>query len=984
MLRLLLITLILLSTAAHAQRKAQPKQQAPAATSGSARMQSLSQARMAEVSGEFADVPARCIGPSVMGGRVVDLEVNPADPTHFFVAYASGGLWVTHNNGVSFEPVFDHEAVMTIGDIAVDWNHQQVIWVGTGEVNSSRSSYSGIGVYKILPVIQSDGSLKYKAEYRGLEDSQHIGKILVHPTDPNCVWVASMGPLYSEGSMRGVYKTNDGGITWSRVLDAPTGCGAIDLVMDPLNANTLYVALWNRSRKAWNFVGNGEGSAILQTTDAGRTWKNISHNVDDKSAFGGRVPAESIGRIGLALHHSEGANRLYAFIDNQQHRPDTAMKKTEDGLKKDVFLNMSNAAFEALSDSVLNQFLRDYHFDDVITAVSMKADVRSGKLKPSALYDFLYNANEDLFNTPIVGAEVYAFDVNQASWKRTHEDYLDDVVFTYGYYFGMIRVSPIDVNKVYIAGVPIIKSNDGGANWQGINPGNVHVDHHALWINPANPKHIINGSDGGVQISYDDGKTYVNCNSPAVGQFYTVQVDESMPYRVFGGLQDNGVWYASSRAEVNDDWRIGGRHPFSEIMSGDGMQVMVDTRDNNTVYTGYQFGNYTRVKLKEEDYTDLSIRHTLGERPLRWNWQTPILLSKFNQDILYICSNKVHRSTDGGEHFTALSGDLTHGEHSGDVPFGTLTSIAESPLQFGLLAVGSDDGRVHVSPDNGYTWNDVSAGLPTNLWVTRLIFSAHQRQRLYVTLNGYRQDHFVAYIFKSDDLGRTWQSVSGNMPLECINVIREDSKHEHLLYVGSDHGLYVSIDGGVHWNRMSKSMPEVAVHDLVVQEREEDLVVATHGRSLWILDIEDIRAATGNSTQATCTLLPIRKVHKSGDWGGNWSKWLEPEIPHVDIVVYSNTTPGKDFITVAIGDSLVLHTLDVPALHKGLNYIPFDLTLPEAFEKPAQDALNTGKDAKDFIRLKRADNGKYYLPKGKYKVTYACDLGRSTAELVIE
>ena len=983
-MRILLFTLILLSSAAHAQRKAQPKQQAPTATSGSARMQSLSQARMAEVSGEFADVPARCIGPSVMGGRVVDLEVNPADPTHFFVAYASGGLWVTHNNGVSFDPVFDHEAVMTIGDIAVDWNHQQVIWVGTGEVNSSRSSYSGIGVYKILPVIQSDGSLKYKAEYRGLEDSHHIGKILVHPTDPNCVWVASMGPLYSDGNMRGVYKTNDGGITWSRVLDAPTGCGAIDLVMDPLNANTLYVALWNRSRKAWNFVGNGEGSAILQTTDAGRTWKNISHNVDDKSAFGGRVPAESIGRIGLALHHSEGANRLYAFIDNQQHRPDTAMKKTEDGLKKDVFVNMSNAAFEALSDSVLNQFLRDYHFDDAITAVSMKADVRSGKLKPSALYDFLYNANEDLFNTPIVGAEVYAFDVNQAAWKRTHGDYLDDVVFTYGYYFGMIRVSPIDVNKVYIAGVPIIKSNDGGANWQGINPGNVHVDHHALWINSENPNHIINGSDGGVQISYDDGKTYVNCNSPAVGQFYTVQVDESVPYRVFGGLQDNGVWYASSRAEVSDDWRIGGRHPFSEIMSGDGMQVMVDTRDNNTVYTGYQFGNYTRVKLQEEDYMDLSIRHTLGERPLRWNWQTPILLSKFNQDILYICSNKVHRSTDKGEHFATLSGDLTQGERTGNVPFGTLTSIAESPLQFGLLAVGSDDGRVHISPDNGYTWNDVTVGLPANLWVTRVIFSAHQRGRLYVTLNGYRQDHFAPHIFKSDDLGRTWQSVSGNLPMECINVIREDSKHEQLLYVGSDHGLYVSIDGGKQWNRMSTSIPDVAVHDLVVQEREEDLVVATHGRSLWILDIEEVRAAAGNSKQATCTLLPMRKVHKSGDWGGNWSKWLEPEIPHVDIVVYSNTAPGKDFITIAIGDSLVLHTLDVPELHKGLNYIPFDLTLPEAFVKPAQDALNAGKEAKDLTRLKRADNGKYYLPKGKYKVSYECDFGRSTAELLIE
>ncbi|MFM7726089.1 MAG: VPS10 domain-containing protein, partial [Flavobacteriales bacterium] len=840
-MRLLLLAFLLLTSAANAQRKQQPKQSTPAATSGAERLQSLHTARIAAGDSPWSEVPARCIGPTVMSGRVVDLDVNPQNAQHFYVAYASGGLWVTHNNGVSFEPVFDNEAVMTIGDIAVDWAYGETIWVGTGEVNSSRSSYSGMGVYRVLPIQQQDGTLRYKAQHKGLPDTHHIGRVVVHPSDPNTIWVASLGPLYTAGGQRGVFKTTDGGATWKQTLQPAEGCGAVDLVIDPMNPNVLYASTWNRSRSAWNFKGEGTGSAVWVSNDGGTTWKTMSHASDGNAAFAGAVPAASVGRIGLALHHTEGAHKLYAFIDNQAHRPDTAVKKVDEGMKKDAFRSMTAEALQALPDSVLERFLRDNRFEKQHTATSIKADVKSGKLKPVALYDYLYDANEDLFNTPIVGAEVYVCNPEKADWKRTHTEYLDDVVFTYGYYFGMIRVSPVDANKIYIAGVPIIKSSDGGATWKGINPGNVHVDHHALWINPNNPNHLINGSDGGVQISYDDGATYVNCNSPAVGQFYTVQVDDAKPYNVYGGLQDNGVWYASSRTKPNEDWRITGRNEFEEIMGGDGMQVMVDTRDNNTLYTGYQFGNYSRVKLRENDYTDLMVRHTLGERPLRWNWQTPILLSKFNQDILYICSNKVHRSTDKGETFTTVSGDLTQGEKPGNVPFGTLTTIDESKLHFGLLAVGSDDGRVHISPDNGYTWNDVSAGLPANLWVTRVQFSSHERNRIYVAMNGYRNDHFLPYIFVSDDRGKTWRSIASNLPLECVNVLREDSKHPDLLYAGTDHGLYVSTNQGTSWNMLSDDLPAVAIHDLVVQEREEDLVIGTHGRSIWILDLEPLR-----------------------------------------------------------------------------------------------------------------------------------------------
>lgn len=981
-MRILLITLLLLSATAHAQRKPIVKP-ALTPTPGVERLQSLSSARDAAEQSPWREVPARCIGPTVMSGRVVDLDVNPVNAHHFYVAYASGGLWVTRNNGVSFEPVFDNEAVMTIGDIAVDWSHGEAIWIGTGEVNSSRSSYSGVGVYRVLPVQQQDGTLRYKADHKGLPDTQHIGRVIVHPSDPNTIWVASLGPLYTSGGQRGVFKTTDGGATWKQTLAPSAGCGAVDLVIDPLNPNVLYAATWNRDRKAWNFKGEGNGSAVWSSTDGGNTWKMMSHAGDGKTAFAGGVPADSVGRIGLALHHSLAGHRLYAFVDNQAHRPDTALKKTEEGWKKDMFREMKADAFLALTDSLLDEFLRDNGFGEEHTAASVKEKVRNGKLKPVALYDYLYDANEDLFNTPIVGAEVYACNPEKVDWKRTHTEYLDDVVFTYGYYFGMIRVSAADPNKVYIAGVPIIKSSDGGATWKGINPGNVHVDHHALWINPNNGNHLINGSDGGVQISYDDGSTYVNCNSPAVGQFYTVQVDDAKPYNVYGGLQDNGVWYASSRTKPNDDWRITGRNDFQEIMGGDGMQVMVDTRDNNTVYTGYQFGNYARLKLKEEDYKDLVVRHTLGDRPLRWNWQTPILLSKFNQDILYICSNKVHRSTDGGETFTTLSGDLTYGEQSGNVPFGTLTAIAESPLQFGLLAVGSDDGRVHVSPDNGYTWNDVSAGLPNGLWVSRVVLSTHQRNRMYVSLNGYRNDHFTPYVFCSDDLGRTWRSVANNLPLECVNVLREDSKHDQMLYAGTDHGLYVTTNGGAAWFAMTSELPALAIHDLVIQEREEDLVVGTHGRSIWIIDLEHIRESVSKANQPMALLTPRPVKHRS-DWGSNWSKWLEPTLPHADIVISASGPQTCSALTLNFGDSLVLHHFPVMNLKNGLNYFPHDLTLSEALVKPLQDAINKGKEQKDAIRMKRADNGQYYLPKGKYTVKCESSAGQSKAELVIE
>src|SRR5690606_33856966 len=334
-------------------------------------------------------------------------------------------------------------------------------------------------------------------------------------------------------------------------------------------------------------------------------------------------------------------------------------------------------------------------------------------------------------------AEVYRSDDGGRTWARTHEGYLDDLFFSYGYYFGQLRVAPHDPDRLYLLGVPLIASSDGGATWAAIDGPHVHVDHHALFVSPTRPGHLINGNDGGVNVSFDDGASWSKANVPAVGQFYAVAVDMAEPYHVYGGLQDNGVWVGPSTYEATDDWLGEGTYPYERLLGGDGMQIAVDPRTNRTVYTGFQFGNYFRLDRDAGDATRITPRHELGERPLRFNWQTPIHLSVHNPDVLYLGSHKVHRSLDRGATCETLSDDLTEGGRPGDVPYGTLTSIDESPRRFGLLWAGSDDGLVHVSRDGGYSWQNVSAGLPGPYWVSRVEASHFEEGRAYVALNGY-------------------------------------------------------------------------------------------------------------------------------------------------------------------------------------------------------------------------------------------------------
>lgn len=970
---LVIFTMTLASFGCQAQKK--PAAIVPSPTPATDRLNAYARRLQLEQQSPVAQVEFRCVGPTVMSGRVVDIEVDPEDPTHFFVAYATGGLWETTNNGASFQPLFDQEAVITIGDIAVDWVHDGDIWIGTGEVNSSRSSYSGVGVYKgtlSLSYIEGYDDEKYTWTHMGLPETHHIGKVIINHNEQGVVWVAALGHLYSDHSEKGIFKTTDGGLTWKQTFSLE---GVVDMVMDPMNTNHLVAAAWDRSRSAWNFEEGGPKSGIYESTDGGNSWTKIS--VDEKK-FGdlsnGFPTGDNIGRIGLALYHNETSYKLYAFLDNQNKKEEEE-KEEKEVMKKETFLNMSNESFAALEDKKLESFLRHNGFPEEHTATSVKKGVADGNLKPSDLYDYLFEASAIFYEKPVIGAEVYSYDFDNRTWTRTHKEPLDDVVFSYGYYFGLIRAGGRDGDNVYIAGVPLITSDDGGITWKGINPENVHVDHHALWVNPYRDGHLISGSDGGIQISYDDGTTWVNCNTPAVGQFYTVAVDNAKPYNVYGGLQDNGVWVGPSTNEPDRNWYQSGKYPFDFLMGGDGMQVQVDTRDNETVYTGYQFGQYARLNRHDGWEKGIHPMHKLGEKPLRWNWQTPILLSSHHQDILYICSNKVHRSLDKGNTFETLSGDLTRGEKIGDVPFATITSITESPLQFGLLAVGSDDGLVHTSRDNGYTWEPVDYAtalqLPSNLWVSRLVFSSHKKERLYLTLNGYRNDHFQPYVLMSDDLGRTWKRISANLPCEAVNVVREDPSDEKILYLGTDHGLYLTLDGGKLWSRFGTNMPDVPVHDLAIQKREQDLVVGTHGRSIWIGDLEHVQRLNAIRDSALYVFEPKKMRHSAG-WGSNWSQWLKPNEPQFTLGVYAKEAIGPLAVEIWWNDSLKVREFATPSLTAGINLIEYDIALSETMADTLVKAINAvKKEDEPDVAIKQADNQKYYPAPGNYTLRVA-------------
>jgi photosystem II stability/assembly factor-like uncharacterized protein len=925
-----------------------------APTPAGPRMEGYEQRRALVETSLVKRVPFEGIGPTVMSGRVVDVAVNPNEPTHFYVAYASGGVWRTTNNGRSFTPLFDEREVMTVGDIAVDWDDGETVWVGTGENNSSRSSYAGTGLYK-----STDRGETW--QHVGLAAVHRTGRIRIHPDDPQTVWVAAAGPLYSPNEERGVYRTTDGGETWTKTLYVNDRTGAIDLAVRPDDPDVLYAAMWERSRRAWNFVENGAGSGIYRSSDGGQTWTQLN------TAESGFPSGDSVGRIGLAIAPSR-PDTLYALLDNQSRRPEQ-QEDDPPALTKDMLRSMSREAFLDLSEEALTAYLDRNGFPASYTATSIVEMVREGEIEPVALVRYVEDANEQLFDTPVVGPEVYRSTDGGDTWARTHDDFIDGLYYSYGYYFGEIRVAPQDAETLYVLGVPMLKSTDGGATFDGLTAGNLHVDHHALWLNPNRTGHLVAGNDGGVNLSYDGGGSWFKANTPPVGQFYAVQVDDAEPYHVYGGLQDNGVWEGPHTYQHSYEWYAEGDYPYDRLLGGDGMQVEVDTRTNDIVYTGFQFGNYYRINKETGETTPIKPQHDLGERPYRFNWLTPTHLSNHNQDILYLGSQYLHRSLDRGETWEKISPDLTKGGRQGNVPFGTLTSIDESPLRFGLLYAGSDDGLVHVSRDGGASWTQIDDGLPENLWVSRVEASHHDTSRVYVTLNGYRWDHFEAYVYRSDDYGRSWTRVGTDLPTEPVNVVLEDPANEDVLYVGTDHGLYASLDRGASFMSLEKGLPDAPVHDVKIQEREKDLIVGTHGRSIYRAGVEHLQQLTPDLREKPLHLFAVDSLRYDEGWGAESASWAEADTPAVTIPYYSGAD-GPVTVRVETEGGLRLHEHTHEAAH-GLNYASYGLTADSTQAKAYNDRrAGEGGDAGDEpMQMQAADDGTWYLLPGRYTLT---------------
>jgi photosystem II stability/assembly factor-like uncharacterized protein len=954
-LRYVLFAFLIGSVTLTAQVKRDPKAlplKIPPFTPAKERIKSLEDKKERMANSILADLPFESVGPTVFGGRVSDLEVSPIDPTHFYVGYASGGLWETKNNGQTFSPMFQQEMVITIGDFAVDWKNN-TIWLGTGEVNSSRSSYAGTGIFK-----STDGGKTW--EHKGLGESHHIGRVLLHPTDTNTIWVAALGHLYSPNYERGVFKSNDGGENWEKVLFVDNNTGAVDLMLDPQNPNVIYASTWERSRSSWNFQEAGKGSAVWKSMDGGVSWENLS------TSGKGFPTGDNIGRIGLTATTEAGQTILFAVVDNQNRRPATDEEK--DGLEKKDFEGMSKETFLALEKNALESYLRDNGFPKKYTAETVKEQVKNDEIEPIALKIYLESGNNQLFDTEVIGTEVYRSNDSGKSWVRTHEDYLDAVYYSYGYYFGQIRVAPGNPDKLYVFGVPIIKSTDGGKTWESINGENVHVDHHDLWINPAKEEHLILGNDGGINISYDEGENWFKVAHPPVGQFYYVSVDHKEPYNIYGGTQDNGVWMGPSNYKPGKRYQMSGQYPYETILGGDGMQIMVDTRTNDLVYTGYQFGNYYRINTATGERKYISPRHQLGERPYRFNWQTPIHLSIHNQDILYMGSQKVHRSLDKGDSWEEISPDLTKGAMEGDVPFATLTTLHESPLQFGLLYAGTDDGLIHLSQDGGYSWENISQKLPEDYWVSRVQASAHKKERVYACLNGYRWDNFKTLLYVSEDYGNSWNKIGKDLPLESINVIKEDPENPNVLYVGTDHGLYISLNQGEDFIPAGKDLPFVPVHDVVIHPKNSDIIVGTHGRSIFKGNAREVQAMVDSVLEKELFVFDIQSINHRKSWGDRPYRWGEIQEPSLTIPLYAEKADSLQMQIYA--DDYILQDTTV-SIHQGLNYLTYDLTFDSTHTEIYYQWLEEkNKDEKVPILKPGKETGKLYLRKGKYKVEF--------------
>lgn len=694
----------------------------------------------------------RLIGPAVTGGRVHDVEALPHDPSTIFVASASGGLWKTTNRGHTWHNVFSDQAVSTFGDVAIAPSDSDILYAGTGEQNNRQSSSWGNGVYR-----SDDGGDTWR--HLGLVETRHIGKVLIHPSDPDIAYVAALGNLWRGNEERGVYRTQNGGRTWERVLYVDEFTGAVDLVMNPANPRILYAATYQRLRRAWGFNGGGPGSGIHRSVDGGDTWDELTNG----------IPPEDKGRIGLAISQS--------------------------------------------NPRVLNALIE--HADGAEQGTYRSAD-------------------------------------GGATWRRVNS--LDPRPMYYSHIF----IDPSDEERVYVLATSAQKSENGGRSFSEIAERptydvGVHADHHALWIDPGDPNHLYLAGDAGLWETYDQGINFRKINNMPIGQFYAIGVDNQDPYYVYGGMQDTHSWMGPSETRrwigiLNDDWQQTGL--------GDGMYQQVDPTNHRYVYANSNGGGYYRMDPVTGDMLDIRPRAPEGEPRYRWDWASPSLVSQHDPSVVYLGGNRLFMSQDHGGSWTRtedlsrrqdrdefeLMGvrgdDIEISRHDGTSGYGEITVLAESPMDPQVLWVGTDDGNLQVSQDGGRVWTERSgnvSGVRDGTYVSRIVASRTGAGTAYVAFDAHRDGAFQPYIFRTTDFGETWTPLAAGLPTGSVNSMAEHPDNPNVLFAGTEHGLFVSTNAGSEWAKLSH-LPTTAVDDLVLHPREKDLVIGTHGQSIWILD----------------------------------------------------------------------------------------------------------------------------------------------------